>query len=300
MRVLLVLAAIAGMSACSSSSSEAGPPTFDQVRNATIDGLFDDPVPLKDGRWEGEPYVAEGASRPTAGIAGDLMLTGDLTGDGNDETVAFLWSATGGSGTRNYIGVFQGDGIAAINLATALIGDRVQVRGGRIIDGQVELDVVQHGPDDAQCCPATNATRAWVLKGGALEEQPEQVRGRIIVADLQGTEWQLVQADREQLPGANAVTFEVQDGRVSGQAPCNRYMGAVTDGEAPGMIEFGQLASTQMACADDETMRREQEFLATLGAVDRFGYLAGKLALSANVDGELRRLLFEPAVVSED
>jgi heat shock protein HslJ len=55
-----------------------------------------------------------------------------------------------------------------------------------------------------------------------------------------------------------------------------------------------------MACADDETMRREQEFLATLGAVDRFSYLAGKLALSANIDGEVRRLLFEPAEVSED
>jgi heat shock protein HslJ len=300
MRVLLVLAAIAGISACSSSSSEAGPPTFDQIGNATIDGLFDDPVTLKDGRWEGEPYVAEGASRPTAGLAGDLMLTGDLTDDGNDEAVAFLWSATGGSGTRNYIGVFQSDGVAAINIATALVGDRVQVRGGRIIDGQVELDVVQHGPDDAQCCPATNATRAWILSGGRLEEQPEHVRGRIGVADLQGTEWQLIQTGGDEWQGKNAVTFEVQDGRVGGQAPCNRYMGAVTDGEAPGVIEFGQLASTQMACADDETMRREQEFLATLGAVDRFSYLTGKLALSANIDGELRRLLFEPAEVSED
>lgn len=299
MRVLLVLAAIAGISACSSSSSEAGPPTFDQVRNATIDGLFNDPVTLKDGRWEGEPYVAEGASRPTAGIAGDLMLTGDLTGDGNDEAVAFLWGATGGSGTRNYIGVFQSDGVAAINIATALVGDRVQVRGGRIIDGQVELDVVQHGPDDAQCCPATNATRAWVLKGGALEEQPEQVRGRIAITDLQGTEWQLIQADDAQVQGVNAVTFEVRDGQVGGQAPCNRYTGSVADGEAPGMIDVGQLASTRMACADEMTMRQEQEFLTTLGAVDRFGYLTGKLMLSADIDGELRRLIFEPTSVDD-
>ena len=83
--------------------SLAGCSAMDDIRNATVIGLFDDPVTLTDGYWEGEPYVVGGASRPTAGIIDDLSVAGDLDGDGNTETVAFLWSATGGSGTRNHV-----------------------------------------------------------------------------------------------------------------------------------------------------------------------------------------------------
>ena len=70
--------------ACSGPSARpvaTAPPSLDDVRNTTVVGLFDDPVTLRDGRWEGEPYVAGGASRPSAGVIGDLSVAGDLDGD---------------------------------------------------------------------------------------------------------------------------------------------------------------------------------------------------------------------------
>jgi hypothetical protein len=135
-------------------------------------GLFDDPVTLRDGRWEGEPYVAGGASRPTAGLIDGLSVAGDLDGDGVGETVAFLWSATGGSGTRNYIAVFAGTDASVSNRSTALIGDRVKLRAARISEGRIEVDVVEHGPADAMCCPSVEATRVWFYDGRRLGEAP--------------------------------------------------------------------------------------------------------------------------------
>ena len=151
-------------------SEATAPPTLDDVRNAMVVGLFDEAVTLHDGRWEGEPYVAGGASRPTAGVIDALSVVGDPDGDGAGETVAFLWSATGGSGTRNYIAVFINSGTGIINRSTALIGDRVKLREARIVDGRIEVDVVEHGPGDAMCCPSVKATRVWLYDGRNLRE----------------------------------------------------------------------------------------------------------------------------------
>ena len=146
------------------------PPSLEDVRNATVVGLFDEPVTLSDGRWEGEPYVAGGASRPTAGVIGDDALTGDLDGDGIEETIAFLWSATGGSGTRNYIAVFTRSSAGVTEGSAVLIGDRVQLRDARIENERIEVDVLQHGPEDAMCCPSVDATREWLYDG----QQPRE------------------------------------------------------------------------------------------------------------------------------
>ncbi len=172
--VCLALAAplLAACSGKSVPTTATAPPAMDDVRNAKVAGLFDEPVTLNDGRWEGEPYVDGGASRPTAGVIENLAVTGDLDGDGTGETVAFVWSATGGSGTRNYIAVFANSGAGIDNPSTVLIGDRVKLREARVEDGRIEVDVVQHGPDDAMCCPSVEATRVWLYDGQQLREAP--------------------------------------------------------------------------------------------------------------------------------
>ena len=165
------------LTACSGASMRPAatlPPTLDDVSNATVLGLFDEAVMLRNGHWEGEPYVAGGASRPRAGVIDDLWVTGDLDGDGNGEMVAFLWSATGGSGTRNYIAVFANSGTGVDNRSTLLIGDRVKLREARIVEGRIEVDVVEHGPGEAMCCPSVEATRVWHYDGQDLREAPRR------------------------------------------------------------------------------------------------------------------------------
>ena len=281
----IVLAII--LSACASHPVPPQPaPTLAEILNSSVSGLFEQPITLRDGRWEGEPYAPGGASRPRAGVAGDLLLSGDLDGDGNEDAVAFLWSATGGSGTLNYLAVFERNARGVQNTATVLLGDRVQLRAARIVDGRIEVDVVQHGPNDAACCPGENATRSWMITGDQLIEQEAQIGDRLSVADLEGTEWRL--------KGNEVVTLTVTEGRVAGWAHCNNYFGSITDGDTPGVITIGPLASTRKACVDETLMGQEQAYLQTLSGVTHFGFVTGTLALTSRADGDVKSLIFEP------
>ena len=50
-------------------------------------------------------------------------------------------------------------------------------------------------------------------------------------------------------PALQRVTLEVEDTRVSGQGPCNRYFGSITRPDAgSNSIQVGPIASTKMAC----------------------------------------------------
>jgi putative lipoprotein len=78
---------------------------------------------------------------------------------------------------------------------------------------------------------------------------------------LEGTKWVVTQLDGADLVGPARSTLEFTSAeRVSGHAGCNRYSGAVRlDGEA---LEFGDLASTKMAC-EPEAMEQERRLFAT-------------------------------------
>ena len=50
-------------------------------------------------------------------------------------------------------------------------------------------------------------------------------------------------------PALQRVTLEIEDPRVSGQGPCNRYFGSVVQSDTgSNSIQVGPLASTKMAC----------------------------------------------------
>jgi flagellar basal body P-ring protein FlgI len=68
--------------------------------------------------------------------------------------------------------VFARTRVGIDNRSTVLIGDRVKLREVRISEGQVEVDVVEHDPNDAMCCPTVEATRVWGYDGRRLLEAP--------------------------------------------------------------------------------------------------------------------------------
>ena len=50
-------------------------------------------------------------------------------------------------------------------------------------------------------------------------------------------------------PALQRVTLEIEDTRVSGQGPCNRYFGSIAHSDTgSNNIQVGPLASTKMAC----------------------------------------------------
>ena len=96
-------------------------------------------------------------------------------------------------------------------------------------------------------------------------------------AALEGTSWQLVDfAGKPLVPGHNP-TMSFQEGRIGGNSSCNTYGGDYTlKGEK---IEFGMMMSTMMACAENDAMTQEQEYLALLGEVESWALQDGQLFL---------------------
>ena len=148
--------------------------SISELENATYSGLEDGPVSLLDGRWEGEPYVEGGASRPTAGLLDSVYYTGDIDGDGAQEAVVVLWTSGGGTGEYTYVMVMARENGEIRNIGSALIGDRVTIKNGKIADKKIILDVLQAGENDPMCCPSMLATRTWSLQNGQLVEDEIQ------------------------------------------------------------------------------------------------------------------------------
>lgn len=295
-----ILAAVTGVIAIFISLNalaQSTAPSADELANATYSGIYDHPVTLKDGRWAGAPFVPDGASRPSVGLVEGFLITGDLDGDGSEEAVVLLWESSGGSGTYHYLAVMgRSDGKIA-NLGTALLGDRVQVRAGRITSGQIQLDVVQPGPGDAACCPSQTATRRWTLDARGFSEHTPTTIGTLSLTDLSGPEWMLTRMKRNRpVPTQPVVTLVFDGERVAGQSDCNRYFGAVKAGEMPGTLTISRIGGTRMACPNT-VMALEDRYLEAPRHVNSYAFLAGKLALTWEKEGVTNTMLFIPRQV---
>ncbi len=289
-RILVLIA-----TAASAFSSAAGTaPTDNKLANMSYSGVYETSIHLQDGRWEGQPFVPDGASRPSAGLVESFRLNGDLNGDGVDETAVLLWESSGGSGTRLYLAIVGQRDEEIMNLATVLVGDRVQVRSGHIRNGKIELDIVQQGPDDAACCPSQLATRSWALSDAGLTEEPARITGKLSPKTLTGPTWVLTRLTRDDaVPEQPEINLAFTDERVSGKGGCNRYFAGVTTGKLPGELNIGQSGSTRMACPA-EVMDLEARYLDALSRVTNYGFLVGQLALTWQKDDTRYTMLFKP------
>ncbi|NIV23672.1 MAG: META domain-containing protein [Gemmatimonadetes bacterium] len=283
--------------ACRTGDSGGGAPvetapTVDELGNATYAGIYEEPVTLSDGRWEGEPFVAGGAARPVVSLVEDLRITGDLNGDGVEDAVVLLMESSGGSGGYVYLAAVARRNGAVVNLGTSLVGDRVQLRDLRYRDGRIVLDVVQHDSDDAACCPTRKATRSWTLRDGQLVELTADVDGTVSIADLEGREWRLTHLGRgDPAPAEPVITLTFDGRQVGGHGGCGRYSATVEE-TAPQEIAIGAIEASGVSCPDGEA-RLESRYLSALEGTLRYSFRAGKLALTYRAEDGIDVLLFE-------
>ena len=142
--------------------------SVDALGNATFGDILTEVVTLVDGRYEGEPFGAGGASRPTVTLLPETVTYGDLDGDGRADAAVVLVSDSGGSGTYHYLAVVQSRDGKPANVATVLLGDRVQVRSLAIENGRLLMNLLAHAADDPACCPTLEIIRAFRLEGESL------------------------------------------------------------------------------------------------------------------------------------
>ena len=269
-------------------------PEMEELGSISYTGIHEEALTLVEGHWEGEPVEDGAASRPAVGLVEDFYMHGDLDGEWPPEAVITLWETSGGSGVNTYVAIVARRDGHAVNTATALVGDRVQLRAGRIADGRIELDLVQQGPNDTACCPTETVTRIWETGPDGLREVEQRNTGSLSLADIEGEEWQLEKMTRDEaVPDGLVVTLVFINDRISGRAGCNTYFGSLTAGDRPAEITPGKIGSTRMACPP-AAMELENRYLQALSGVTGFGFLNGRLALIWQQEGVVSTLLFTP------
>jgi heat shock protein HslJ len=280
--------------ASSAPAEPAGPPptpTVEQLRVATVSGVFAAPVTLAGGVYEGEPAEPGASSRPRLQLWESSVHFGDMDGAAGSEAVAMLSSNAGGSGEFVHVAVFGVREGALANLGTAAVGDRTKLQSLWLERGKVLMDVIEVGPNDAACCPTQVARKTYGLEGGEFKQLSSEVRGVLAISMLAANEWQLVEIDGQPLPaGVDAPLIHFERAAVRGFAGCNRFNATVTESK-PGEITIGPAAGTKMACPQ-EKMDLEQRFLAHLELVNRYSYQAEQLALTYQDKERTGTLLF--------
>ena len=161
------------------ADEEAGTEQIQQaLANMTYNDIavFDEPVTLSDGEYEGEPAVAGAATRPVVTLT-DWMAVGKLNGTPSAATI--LVSNGGGSGSFYDLAIVQEVDGEPTNVATTLLGDRVVIEALDIEENQVIVQMVEQGPGDAACCPTQRVLNAYQLEDGALTQTTSAVVGYV-------------------------------------------------------------------------------------------------------------------------
>ena len=202
--------AVFGMAACGQkdapvppAAAPAGPPptpTLEQLKGATVSGVFDQAVTLANGKYDGPPAEPGAASHPTLMLWESAVAFGDMDGAPGNEAVALLSSNSGGSGEFVYIAVFGVRDGQLVNLGTAEVGDRVKLRTLWLEKGKAIMDVVEAGPKDPACCPTQLARKTYAMEGGALKQSKSEAMGTITIGTLAAVEWMLVSIDGQPVP----------------------------------------------------------------------------------------------------
>ncbi len=280
----------------SSFETKQSPPTFQELKNATYKDLagIKDKVGLVNGKWEGRPIAKGSPIRPIVQLLEPVRVTGDMNGDGVEESVVLLNLSTGGTGQLLHVAVVGRRSGRVENLATRMIGDRVQIRDVRIKDENVFIDLVRAGAQDAMCCPGEVATQAWRLdKNGVLTAVAQGEKSRRLALEAIGAgEWTLKSWDiDEQAPEDSRVTLAYRDGRFVGMGGCNQYVASVKDGNAPGDVIVEPIGATRKSCPEAESAI-ETKFFERLAQVKKYGFWLSQLALTYETGGVRQTMLF--------
>jgi heat shock protein HslJ len=280
-----------GVSSSTASSGPPATPTIEQLKAATVSGVFEQPVTLANGRYEGPPYEAGASARPALMLWEPTVHFGNVDGADGNEAVALLSSTTGGSGELVHVAVFGVRDGRLENLGTAQVGDRTKLQSVWLEKGSIVMDVVEAGPNDAACCPTQVARKTFAMEGGVLKQRSSEVRGMLAMSMLAANEWTLLEIGGQPLPaGVEPPLVLFERDTVRGFAGCNRFNATVKEAR-PGEIEIGLAAGTRKACPPP-AMELEDRFLGELSKVRGYTFLAGQLALTWQDGDRIGTLLF--------
>lgn len=199
------------------------------------------------------------------------------------EAVAAIFTESdGGSGIFVNLALIVAEDGEPVHVASAPLGDRVEVQELAIVDNQIALTLLTLGPDDPICCPAQRVSHTYAWEDDALALVEERIEtAPEATLSLSDTSWVWVETmfnDGTRITpateGAFTLTF-TPEGEVGVTTDCNTFGGSYRAEAGELTIEF--FMSTTIACPEDA---QEQEFIADVAAANRYTFTEeGLLAL---------------------
>ena len=168
------------------------------LRNATYQGIYEQPVKLTNGYYEGEPFVPNSPIRPRLTFIAGYTAWGDLNGDGVEDAVTLLIENSGGSGVFYYMAAVINQNGQPVNVSTTLLGDRVNVQPFSLQNGEVTVKLITQGPTEPMCCGTLPVTWHYRLQDNKLTQLtpfPGVYKAKLPAADTPGRDITLTLKD---------------------------------------------------------------------------------------------------------
>lgn len=210
---------------------------------------------------------------------------------GLDAAAVILEEMGGGSGTFISLAlVVDANGLPA-NIATAPLGDRVQVGDLTIADDAITVGMLTAGPSDPRCCPSRRVEQIFELALNAVTPPglplPEGTAEEGETPPLTGTNWVWVNtqmSDDTLITPADPARFVLTldaDGSFAATTDCNTFRGNYTADAATGLLSMETTVSTRMACPPEAL---EDEFVRDLNNAASYLVRDGNLFVAGAMD----------------
>jgi uncharacterized lipoprotein YbaY/heat shock protein HslJ len=245
-------------------------------------------APLSNGAYS-EPAAPGSATEITVQLT-EHIAYGEL--NGQPAAAVILVTDPGGSGTFYDLAVVMQQDGEPFNVATTMLGDRVQIDSLSIEDGQIRVEMVNQGPNDPMCCPTQQVVQTYALHDGELVRISTEVVGTAQTSgESSGSEIIDVLWNWESFrdpAGVNSIdvddpdqyTLMLQtDGQFNIQADCNSGSGSYILRDNGIIFQPGP--TTLAECGPDSLYA---DFLELLGDVATYVVEDGKLVLNLKMD----------------
>jgi len=249
-------------------------------------------APLVNGEYS--ESVAPGSATKTVIKLHDRMVFG-YTANGQPFAAVILVSDPGGSGTFYHLAYVTLEGGKPQHVASAFLGDRVQIQSLAVEDGEIVVEMIAHGDDDPMCCPTQYTVARYALQGDELVQTSVEAEGK--TSGLLGVVWEW-----ERFVGGDDSVIEVDepskytltlnaDGTYQVVADCNRAGGGYTlEGS---LVTLLPGPMTLAECGPDSLY---DEFVAKLGDVRTYVRPDQGDQLVLNLFADAGNMFFRPAV----
>jgi len=184
-------------------------------------------VQLVNGEYRG-PAASDSVTELVVKLTGS-MATGKLSG--KEAGAVIVVTDPGGSGTFYDLALLIKGPQGWTNPTITFLGDRIKIRSLAVVNDEIVIEMTDHSPTDAMCCPTRRVIRRFALRDDRLIKTNEEIQGTPDPL-LIGTVWKWQQTlysnDTKSLPPnpENYTLKLLPDGKVNIRADCNLGGGA--------------------------------------------------------------------------